>query len=270
MIMYLIFINIFRGPPIEMAIHPLCQTSKDAGEKSDHYKYASEDFILKLIQRSEFNQIQLMTFCSPELIFLTSAATLSATRPMRRGRRQTCPNTCPARCGWGSQPWPKIRFIALGDANSLMLGRVETDVSHSVNPSTDDLLLLSGLDVRIVHCLSHRLSSPGDIVFIDWCLMLWLRTGSQLLRCMTGLIGWCAAWCYLLVTGRSVIPSRWSRPDESEPSHNYRDIHIEIYHDFMPGRYDVLIKTDDMTDHWQRPIPKSDLLYTGKTIHCYV
>ena len=270
MIMYLIFYTIFRGPPIEMAIHPHCQTSQDALRRSVHYKLASEDFILKSIKRPKLNQVKLMTLCSAEPVFLTPAARHSVTRPVTRGMGQTCTYTCPARCGRGSLPWPQIRFVvSLGDANSLMLGRVETDIGHSVNPNTDDLLFIKYLSDDIVHSLSHRLSLSADIVFTDRCFVIGLRTGSRLLRCQVRCIVMITVRRCLLLPRRSVIHSR-PRPDEENPSHNYRDIYINIYHVSMPGCCDGLIKTDYMTDHRRIYRPRPDLLYTGKACYYYL
>ena len=251
-----------------MAIYPHCQSSLDAVRTSVHFKLASEDIILKLKKRSKLNQVELLTLCSPVSGLFTSAAAITVTCPVCRGRGQTRANTCPARCCLGSLPGHKIRFIIFGDANSLMPVRVETASGLSVNPNTVDLLLYTNVGVRGVHSLSHRLSSSADIVFTDWCLIsrshTGSQTGSQMLGCRCVRCRRLAARCYLLVTGLCVIPSRWSGPDESEPSYHYRDIHVNIYHDSMPGCCDGLIKTDYMTDHWQRPLTKPDLLYTGK------
>ena len=263
MIMYVIFLAIFRGPPI----YPRCQSSPDASRMSVHSKLARKKLIDNILKDLYSNQMKLTTSESPSPSLSTSATCLRLIVPEGREVIDPCKSTVNMTVtrGSGSLPGPGVHHLVnIGDSNSLMLLGVETGVTPDTSPSVIEILLLyDDFIVYFQSALSLRLSQVLRKVVLHDFLCVWYVSCSQVLTrhnlisatwLATASIGWCN------LTRRA---SR-SRPQVvyvhvNEVKHS-REEQINA-HDFiidLTSECDDCLIATDLTDHKFNHLPMYD------------
>ena len=250
MIMYVIFLAIFRGPPL----YPRCQSSSDASRMSVHSKLAGKkkiDLILKI-----YSKQMVLTANNPPSLSLGASATCPRLI-VPTLRKSSNPGESSGKLlvtrGSGSLPGPGVHhLIIIGDANGVTPLGVETDVTHDTSPSVTEILLLyDDFIVYLQPALSLRLSYHRIEVVIHQCLRE------------------CHVRCPQLLTRQVLLSATWlthtsrCRCLMPRPASPARPVVVYVYIDEVKHVRDEQINAHDfiivLTSEWDDCLIATDL-----------